>query len=54
MTSDSGGEHPADSASGPSGCPRYRERTHYKVQSMESNGMFRTDLKMISLNCTLE
>jgi hypothetical protein len=30
MTSDSGGEHPADSASGPSGCPRYRENPHYK------------------------
>jgi hypothetical protein len=33
MTSDSGGEHPADIASGPSGCPRYRENstTKYKV-----------------------
>jgi hypothetical protein len=25
MISGSDGEHPADSASGPSGCPRYRE-----------------------------
>ena len=32
VTSDSGGEHPVDSASAPSGCPRYREHAHYKVQ----------------------
>jgi hypothetical protein len=31
MTSDSGGEHPADSVSGPSGCPRYREKLPYQV-----------------------
>ena len=31
MTSDSDGEHPADSASGPSGCPGYRETFESKV-----------------------
>jgi hypothetical protein len=35
MTSDSGGEHPADSVSGPSGCPRYREENHSKVQRLD-------------------
>jgi hypothetical protein len=33
MTSNSVGEHSADSASGTSGCPRYREASYSKVQS---------------------
>jgi hypothetical protein len=37
MTSSSDGAHPADSASGPSGCPRHREKPDSKVQKVVSD-----------------
>jgi len=47
MTSDSGGEHTADSVSGPAGCPRYREKLPHKVQRpggtpVEPGGLHKT------------
>jgi hypothetical protein len=44
MTSDSGVAHPDDSASGPAGCPRYRETPISQVLSARiRNGEHRGD-----------
>jgi hypothetical protein len=39
MTSGSDGAHPVDSASGPFGCPRSREKPDSKVQSSNLNSL---------------